>query len=264
MTVEAAVILPFFMMALLSFLSFIDILAFQNKMTMALRDVGMSMSVYGYVYDYLEEGAETDLAGIVPNMVLSYAYAGIQVEKFLGEDYIEKTGRDLGLSTIHYYNSSVMEEDDVIDLVATFSMTPRFNLLGLPEISMLGRYYGRAWTGYELDGSCVEEQPEENVYITSEGEVYHLSRYCTHIQLTITTCVVEDIQKIKNNAGDSYRPCLLCGNSGNSGKYYITPEGDCFHSELNCQGLKRTVDIVPLSQVNGRTRCSRCGGGSGD
>lgn len=260
MTLEAAVILPFFMMAILSFLSFMDILEFHSGITMALRDAGMAMGVYGYAYNYVENKEKIDLTGIAPNIALSYGYAGAQVEKFLGRDYMEKVKKDLGLSVIHYYNSSIMEENDVIDLVATFSMEPRFNLLGLPKINMLGRYYGRAWTGYQLDGSSSESRQEENVYITKEGEVYHLSRYCTHLQITIMSCIAEDIQYKKNDAGESYRPCLFCGYKADGGKYYITPDGDCFHSDLNCSGLKRIVDVVPISQVDGWGRCSRCGG----
>lgn len=260
MTLEAAVILPFFMMTILSFLSFLDMLELHSGITMALRNVGMTMGEYGYVHEYMEDEGDVDLTGIVPNIVLSYGYVDARVNKFLGDGYLAKAKKDLGLSAIHYYNSSLMEENDVIDLVATFSVKPRFNLLGLPGINMLGRYYGRAWTGYRLDGDNFEGLQEQNVYIAKEGEVYHLSRYCTHLQITITSCVADEIHNKKNEAGQHYRPCLLCGYKQNGGKFYITSDGDCFHSVLNCSGLKRAIDVVPISMVNGRKKCSRCGG----
>lgn len=260
MTLEAAVVLPFFMIAILSILSFMDIMEFQNGITMALRDAGMTMGVYGYAYDYVENGEENMLTDIVPNIAMSYGYAGTHVEKILGKNLIGEAKEDLELSSIHYYNSSIMEDNDVIDLVAVFSMEPRFNLLRLPQINMLGRYYGRAWTGYKLEGDDSESQSEKNVYITKEGEVYHLSRYCTHLQIVITSCMAEELHSKKNDVGESYRACLFCGFKENDGKYYITPDGDCFHSNLNCSGLKRTVEVVPISQVNGREKCSRCGG----
>lgn len=260
MTVEAAVILPFFLMAILSFLSFIEIIQLQNGITMALRDAGMPMGVYGYAYDYVQKGGNADLTGLVPDIVLSYGYAGSNVEKFLGEEYLDNITKAFDMGTIHYYHSSIMEKDDVIDLVATYSVKPRFNVTLLPRINMLSRYCGRAWTGYELNGDCREDQNEKNVYITKDGNVYHMSRYCTHLQLSIISCQVEEINNKQNENGQAYRACLICGSKKDEGKYYITSEGDCYHSDLNCSGLKRTIDVVPISQVGGRVVCSRCGG----
>ena len=260
MTLEASIILPFFLLAILSFFSFMEMLEFQNGITMALRDAGMTMGAYGYAYEYMVEGGEIDLGGIVPNVALSYGYTGKHVEDFLGLHYMDGAEKDLGLSTIHYYNSSIMEENDVIDLVATFSMEPRFNLLGLPKVNMIGRYYGRAWTGYHPGGESAEIQPEKNVYVTQDGEVYHLSRYCSHLQITIMSCTDENVHSKRNEDGESYRACLFCGYQKKKGKYYITSDGDCFHKDINCSGLKRTIDVVPLSAVQGRAACSRCGG----
>lgn len=260
MTLEAAIILPFFLMTILAFLSFIEIIQLQNGITMALRDSGMTMGVYGYAYDYIQNGGKADLTGVVPNIALSYGYVGAHVKEFLGEEYPDNIMKPFGSGSIHYYNSSFMEENDVIDLVATYAAMPRFNIVALPRINLVSRYYGRAWTGYELDGKGTDIQSEENVYITKDGNVYHLSRYCTHLQLTITSCLVGDIHTKRNDSGELYRACLLCGIQENCGKYYITPEGDCFHNDPNCSGLKRTIDVVPLSEVNGRAICSRCGG----
>lgn len=260
MTVEAAIALPFFLMTILSFLSFIEIIQLQNSITMALRDAGMSMGIYGYVYDYTKKGGEADLTSVVPDVALTYGYAGTHVKKFLGEDYLDRIIKTYDAGSIHYYNSSVMEENDVVDLVATYSVRPRFNVVSLPEINLLCRYYGRAWTGYELEGRQTDSQSEQNVYITRDGSVYHLDRYCTHLNLTIVSCPTSEIDNQRNENGQMYRACSYCGNSEENGKYYITPQGDCYHKDLNCSGLKRTVDVVSITQVNGRSRCSRCGG----
>ena len=40
---------------------------------------------------------------------------------------------------------------------------------------------------------------------------------------------------------------------------YITSQGNRYHTQLNCSGLKRTIYTVPLSQTGGRGRCSKCG-----
>ena len=153
-----------------------------------------------------------------------------------------------------------MNNGDIIDLIATYSAEPRFNMISLPAIKLYSRYYGRAWTGYEVAGGSGDEETEQNVYITGTGSVYHTSRYCTHLQLTISTCNTDEITDKYNEEGKKYRACLVCRPGADSGKYYITADGDCYHGTINCPGLKRTVDVVPLSRVGGRAKCSRCGG----
>ncbi len=234
MTLEAAVILPFYMFAVLSLLSFIEIIQLQNDMTMALREVGTSMGVYGYTFT--------------------------SVEEFVGNDFMKRMIKPSGGASVNYLHSSVMNSGDIIDLIATYSVEPRFNIISLPKVKLYSRYYGKAWTGYEVAGDSDGEETEQNVYITENGSVYHTSRYCTHLQLAIVTCNSDEITGKRNENNNKYRACLICGVSGENGKYYITSEGECYHSTINCPGLKRTVDVVPLSQVGGRLQCSRCGG----
>lgn len=260
MTVEAALVLPFFLMVILSILSFIEIIQLQNGITMGLREAGMPMSVYGYVYKYVQDEGDVDLTGIIPNLALSYGYAGQKVEEFLGRDYLENAPLSYGVQSIQYYRSSIMEENDVIDLVALYAAEPKFNVALLPQLKLISRYYGRAWTGYELTGGSMISPAEENVYITPKGTVYHTSRYCTHLQLSIVSCPVEQVMDKKNESGSSYRACILCGGGYKMDKVYITSEGDCYHGSLKCSGLKRTIDVVPISQVSNRGKCSRCGG----
>ena len=260
MTVEAAMVLPFFLMALLSVLSFLEIIRLQNGITMGLREAGMPMSVYGYACGQMTEGKTVDLSGWLPNVTLSYGYAGSRVEKFLGAEYLENAPLIQGAGTIRYYRSSIMEKDDRIDLVALYTVEPFFNLAFLPQLQIYSRYYGRAWTGYEVGNNGDDHTSEINVYVTPGGRVYHMSRYCTHLQLTILSCSMETVAEKRNENGSRYRPCAFCGGGLQNGKIYITPDGDCYHKSINCSGLKRTIDVIPLSQVGGRGRCSRCGG----
>ena len=39
----------------------------------------------------------------------------------------------------------------------------------------------------------------------------------------------------------------------------VGPEGECYHGNANCRGVKRTVHRVRLSEVGGIPPCSRCG-----
>ncbi len=112
----------------------------------------------------------------------------------------------------------------------------------------------RPWIGFMEEGVF-----ETYVYITPDGEVYHLNRNCTHLKLSIRTVTMQKARRLKNVYGQKYRKCELCKTA--FGKMvYITTEGDCYHSERSCSGLKRTVRKIPFRQAGNRRPCSRCGG----
>lgn len=260
MTVEAAIIMPFFLFLILSFLSFLEIIRLQNTITMGLREAGVPITVYGYAHARMKEEKGIDLSGIVPNVILSYGYVGNKVRDFSGEVYLENSPLSGGAGSIQYWQSSILEKDDLVDLQAVYTAELDFNIAHLPKLRLVSRYFGRAWTGYQVGGGSAEGDSEVNVYVTPGGTVYHRNRYCTHLQLSIEAVSWKELEGMRKADGGRYRSCSRCGSGRNAGKVYITSEGDCYHSSIRCSGLKRTVDVIPLSKVGNRGPCSRCGG----
>lgn len=248
MTVEAAFVLPVFLFCILFVLSFMEILRLQAGITMGLRESGRNMAAYAHGFQEKY------------NSLFSMVYVDQKLKLFLGEDYLEQMPFEDHCPEIHYYRSSIKNTEECIDLIALYKVVPDFNMFGNFSIPMASRYYGKAWTGYQVNGEMSEESEEENVYITPEGDVYHRNRYCTHLQLTIFQTTKENVKTERNQDGEQYLPCKYCGNRKGVGRIYITEEGNCYHTSLNCRGLKRTIDIVPISKVGNRTPCSRCGG----
>ena len=110
----------------------------------------------------------------------------------------------------------------------------------------------RAWIGFtEL------EDQEMYVYITPEGSVYHLYRDCTHLDLSVQRVPFLQAVISKNQYGETYRECERCREDFGA-LVYITEEGNCYHSERSCSGLKRTIRQVPISTVGERAGCLRC------
>ena len=110
----------------------------------------------------------------------------------------------------------------------------------------------RAWIGF-----TGLETEETYVYITPEGRVYHLFRECTHLTLSVQSVTYQKAVTSKNEYGENYRECKRCQEPYGI-LVYITREGDCYHSERNCSGLKRTVRQIAISEVMGRSCCIRC------
>lgn len=110
----------------------------------------------------------------------------------------------------------------------------------------------RPWVGFtEL------ATKEACVYITPEGTVYHLYRDCTHLELSIRSVSAVTVKTQRNQYGEKYRQCKRCKMEFGI-LVYITEEGDCYHSERTCSGLKRTVRRVAMEEVRDRSCCIRC------
>lgn len=113
----------------------------------------------------------------------------------------------------------------------------------------------KAMTGYVPDG---DELKEGYVYITPHEAVYHKNLSCTHLALEIS--VDEDVEKyIKKQT--TYKACDKCTKyeKGDISCVYIAKEGEAYHTDLSCSGLKRTVKQVDLSTLKGMKPCTRCG-----
>lgn len=112
----------------------------------------------------------------------------------------------------------------------------------------------KSMTGYVPDG---DELKEGYVYITPHEAVYHKDLSCTHLALDIS--VDEDVEKYKNKQ-THYKPCDKCTKyeKGDVSCVYVAKEGESYHTDLGCSGLKRTVKQVDLSTLKGMKPCTRC------
>ena len=254
MTVEACFVLPFFLFAFLNVISIVEIYRLQGNMSAAMHDTAKQMAVYGY--EYREVGGS---AGMAESMGLTYLYAAGRVQAKLGTDYLNKSPLAGGFSAVSWLRSSVMREDDCIDLVAEYRVAPPAAVVGYHQRVLYNRIRTRAWTGYDNAahgaGGIVEE---EIVYITPEGTVYHRSRGCSYLKLSIVAVDKTFLDTQRNQDGSKYYPCGECGDTC-ADTVYITDYGNRYHATLGCSGLKRTVMAVPISEAGSRGACSKCG-----
>ena len=197
LTVEASLIMPFFLMILLSFFSF-----FSNYASAAELKISAA--------------AEAKKTGII---------LGNRAENTSGEVIIYKSKKTDDIWINPFYHENLIREKAVC----------------------------RAWIGFtEL------ELLETYVYITPGGSVYHLYADCTHLNLSIQKTTLVRAKAAKNVYGQKYSQCEICEEDFGE-MVYITNEGERFHSERVCSGLKRTIRQIPISQVSGRSQCLRCG-----
>jgi hypothetical protein len=256
LTIEAALVLPIFIFAICFMMYFTEIVRVQAEIGNELYKQSKNLSIYAYVYDRAQSNGII-ASGKIEDLVsgaLSNLYVKSKIKQELGDDYLDNNNIKSGISLIL---SSYMQEEDVIDILAIYKISIPCNFFQLNKIPVFQRARIRAWTGYESTKNTKEQ--EEMVYITQNGTVYHKDPSCTHIHLSITEVSSSHVKDHRNSDGGKYYECELCGEEPNNGTVYITDTGDRYHNSRECSGLKRGVMAVPISQVGGRSPCSRCG-----
>lgn len=242
LTLEAAVILPLLACFFVSILFFFRIMQVQLEVQKALDDTGRKLAVC------LSKDAQDQATGLGAAKILF-------LKEMAGREEAERyiSGGSVGISLI----ASEFTKDE-IHLKANYHVKLPVQIFWVWDFQMEQRADCRKWTGWNAAGESGEG--DVWVYITETGSVYHTKSTCTHLELSIQSVDYSRIADLRNENGEKYRKCAQCADTENLyGRVYITNQGDCYHTDLGCSGIKRTVRMVRLSEVGTRRACSRCG-----
>lgn len=144
---------------------------------------------------------------------------------------------------------------EFVELNTNYYIKSPLNLFGKRGIYISQGAKTRKWRG---DGQAGED--EDYVYVTEHGTVYHRSRDCHYLDLSIRAVNARELSALRNKDGHIYYACEECAKDGiKSGLVYITDYGTRGHNSLSCGGLKRTIYLVPLIKTGGKAPCSKCG-----
>lgn len=275
LTVEAALVMPIFLFFMLAFLYFIQIFTMQEKIQSAITEMGLNLSRTAYFYKDFPDisealdfdktifGTEFDLGlNDITDKIMSGCSLKLYAKKYLDKDWVNKSCIKDGYEGIDFFYSSILNEENCIDIVLKYRVSIPVKIFVLGDMTMLQRVRLRAWTGYMVGAVYKKEKDsgETIVYVTETGSVYHKSRDCTHLKLSIKA--VNGIpDSLRNHSGAKYKRCEECckGKPESYAMYYITSYGTRYHESKNCPGLKRSIREIPLSEVADRKPCSRCG-----
>lgn len=255
-SLEASIAIPIFLFAFLEILSLLSYLSVYSGVLCAIKFVGDPVSVYGYAYDRVMEETEEVSIGesFVTSLVFSETYLDAQVKKAC-DGALYQNMVSGGAEGITLLGSHIDRADKEVAILAHYTVEPLISFAGT-GLRGCNYYYARFWTGYEPEQY---EVAEDMVYITEHGTVYHLSRDCTHLQLSIKSIQKSDLWEARNDYGRKYSKCPMCVEKEPAGDYYyITQRGDRYHAVLSCSGLKRTVRCVRRKEVEGWNLCNRC------
>ncbi len=257
LTVEAAIVLPLFLFAMMGFIMLVEAVRFSGNMQTSLHQAARKLTNYSYAAKYMPDNS--GVGGEALGRLVSITAGKSMTLDDIGRDYVEDSPVENGCSGVSFIHSSVMGPDQMIDLTAVYKIRADLPILGSPSFKVVDRARIRAFTGYDNAHGGDRDTEEEMVYVAEYGRVYHKNRNCSHLALVIRETNSANVGTERNNAGGKYYPCEYCGrkNVPDTEELYIAEDGDRWHTSITCPGLKRTIHVVPLSEA-GLPPCSDC------
>lgn len=258
LTIEAALVVPVFLFAILNLYSMMEIYEIQMYMQAALHQTAKEMAVEGYAYKQIAQ-AKNGLT-LPLQVTFSETYVRGKVNQIVTKEKLDSSIIKNGRKGISYSFSKIMEKDR-IELVALYKIAPRFTLVPFSDVYTFSQAKVRAFTGYDpsMEGKGTNEE-EIYVFVTETGTAYHMDRGCSYLKLSISLIAKEDLAIARNQDGSKYKACRYCKAQGRGGTLFlITNQGNKYHTSVSCTGLKRTIRTIPLSKASGYHSCSRCG-----
>ncbi len=251
-TVEAAIIIPLFLFAAFSIFTLCNILQAKEIIYEGMQETAQYFAEYQYAYSTLEQelaGSQTGFSGT--NTVT----AGLKLKEYIDDEEIVNKYISGGLSGLAFKKAFYNASDGYIYLNLQYDIKVNIPIIGNITWQENEQVQQKAYVGFVVDETAGDDN-DIYVYITETGDVYHKSRQCYHIKLTIKQVSESSLNTIYS----SYEACELCAlGKTSTGNVYITETGNKYHYSIGCSGLKRTVMRVKLSDVSGLPPCSNCG-----
>lgn len=233
-TLEAAVVLPFAACFFVSILFFFRVLQVQLEVQKALDDTGRWIAVSLQEVSETESAAEKAIAGAV------------FVKELVGRKAVKTYVRG-GIAGISLAGSDFSGTE--VHLKAAYQIRFPIRLLGLLRVELIQRSDCRKWTGWIREPGTAEG--EVWVYVAETGRVYHLTENCTHLKLSVQQTGIGAVSAMRNESGARYKRCALCADDrSGQGQVYITRQGDRYHYNLNCSGIKRTIFRIQIGRAH--------------
>jgi hypothetical protein len=239
LTLEAAVVIPLVAGFLAVLLMFFRVLEVETEIYSALSYAGRKTAAITTAAD--DEAAELVLAEVYFREALA-DYDAVS-------DYVK--GGTYGVSLLSSDFSG-----DYVCLKANYRVVFPVGFFNRNGISVFQESKSRKWTGStgSTDGA------DAWVYITETGTVYHSTRECSYLDLSIQNVSYGQVESLRNRNQHKYYACELCGEESAVTLVYITDYGTTYHTKLECSGLKRTIYQVQKSEVETMGGCSKCVG----
>ena len=253
-SVEAAMVLPVFIFAMLGIVSVAGAVHTRGIVYEGLHETALYMAEYSFLGRQIENGVDVGREAEVFKDGVSLVTANKKLRDYIDDqNMIDRyvAGSFSGLNIVQ----SELKADDCIYVKLEYDIRISIPVIGNVTIPCEERIRQRAFLGYDKANDADSEGTY--VYVAENGDVYHKSRSCFHIKLNIRQVSYTAAEK----ECEGLTQCSLCARYRSRGTLYVTQSGDKYHYSLECPGLKRTVYRVKKDDIGDMRPCSNCGEG---
>ena len=224
LTAECALVLPLFLMAVLTWFSFLSLFGDCAAEQLRLSNEARTAAAYAGAAAAAREAVSDTTAA---------------------REAVSGEAGEAGLSWI--------------DLTGAVSWRSPFFGAFSEEIQIPARARVRAFTGYRASdfAELTEDGETELVYLSEYGSVRHTHADCTHLDLEIRTADTGSVSGLRNAYGERYQKCVGFPEDY-EGTVYLTAKGSCYYPSPDWPGLTRYVRAVSAAEAAELPLCERC------
>lgn len=250
-SLEAAIVIPIFLFAMLGIMSAAGAVHVRSVVYEALHETVLYIAEYSYLSEQIEKGADAGGEAAIIKDGLSVAAASMKLDSYIDDKELVSRYVDGGVAGLRITQAE-LKNDDCVYIKLTYDICIEVPLVGRVKIPCEERIRQRAYLGYDKENDA--DSDGTYVYVAENGSVYHNSRSCFHIKLSIRQVAPSEAEEEKKGLSQ----CSLCVRYKGRGTMYVTKSGDKYHYSLECPGLKRTVYRVKKDEAGVTNPCADC------
>lgn len=244
LTVEAALAFSVFFFTVYLLWQLFLFLLFQVKVCQVMTETAEQYSHLGYA-ERLAGEQNVDISWLYQPILWTAMPEAKNAESAWVICIPEADGAICVKAGYHYSFASVFFAKIQIPVQQTFRFYP-----------YIGKTDADKFASEEASG---EKEEKDIVYVTEYGTVYHESRACGYLNVTVRAVSAAQIENERNSSGRKYTLCERCSKSTATGMVYISNGGEKYHLAASCSGLKRTVLEKERAEVADMPACHKCG-----
>ena len=250
LTVEAALLLPVFLLLCSFFFTFFSGQLWQLRLAKALDEVCEDVAVWSYLVDFADDYTGTDLLTLADGGLISGALEkdGDSLARLLGGEadviqeikifLLEKGSALIWQELLKQWlivrvGSEKLRASPIVrgeqglslsgstlhgrelDLILNYEIESPLHFPFRLTIPVVQRCCRRLWIGTRVvkpqeESEEEEESQEEICYVTAWGSVYHTTKSCRVLALKILSVERDVLPALRNTNGGKYYPCDRC------------------------------------------------------
>lgn len=249
MTIEAAMVISLFLLSMVSvlyiFIYYQTQVYMQSVLEKTTEDITIASSMITNDEDKLEN-------------IFSDEYVKRMFWENTDEKIIENSCIYNGSNGIAFEGLDFVSDDGIIDVGIKYSFSFPLGILDKGLYTVVQHSRRLLFVGVDYSKDDINQL----VYVTVNGTVYHIDRYCTYLKPDINAVEISMIEQKRNNSGGRYYPCSKCVKDGIPLEVvYISKWGTSYHTSENCGSLARIVRTLSINDAvnEGYRACSKCG-----